>query len=110
MITSKKIVQLFCPPLLFLAFISTTNPTKLPLPILLFPFLLIGLSLYLFIRELLVLTPISQRKIKLTALTLTIIILIGVLLQSIRQLSIKDFLILATLVVCVALYLRKVEV
>ncbi len=107
---SKKLVLLFWPPLIFSIFILMTDPYRLPLPLLLIPFLLIGISCYCFIKEFLRMAPISVRKRKFIAVVLTIIILLGVLLQSIRQLSIKDFLILLALLIGVAFYMRRMDV
>lgn len=54
--------------------------------------------------------PISLRKRKSIAAILTVILLLGVLLQSVRQLSAKDLLILLALLVGVTFYVRRIDV
>jgi hypothetical protein len=106
-----KTFVLLCVPFLLLgAFVLLTNPFKLPIPLLLLPFLLLGVGSFCLVREMLHLTPLSHRKRALIAATLTSIMLLGVLLQSIRQLSVKDFLILIVLLTGTTLYMRRIDI
>jgi len=87
-----------------------TNPYALPLPLLPIPFLLLGLGSYYVTSAILQMTPLPERKAKLVSAVLTSIVLLGVVLQSIRQLSSKDFLILLALLVGITWYMRRLEV
>jgi hypothetical protein len=108
---SIKTLALLCIPfILFGVFVLLTNPYKLPIPLLLVPFLLLGVGTFCAVREVLRLSPLSHRKRTLIAATLTSIILLGILLQSIRQLSVKDFLILIVLLTGTTLYVRRIDI
>lgn len=105
-----KLALLFSPLILLTVFILMTDPYKLPLPLLLMPFMLLGFGFFILMKELINLTPISRRKGKFIAAAVTTIILLGVLLQSIRQLSIKDFLILLVLLAGTTFYMRRIDI
>jgi uncharacterized membrane protein len=108
---SKKVGLLFLPFFVLGAFILFTDPYVLPLPLLLIPFLLLGIGCFYSAREFLrVAAPLSRRKRNFMAGMLTSIVLLGVLLQSIRQLSIKDFLIMAVLLIGTTLYMRRIDI
>lgn len=107
---NKHLVLLFFIPFIFVLLVMTTDPYKLPLLALLVPFILIGSVCYLVARLILQFAPISNRKRRFISVVLMMIILLGVLLQSIRQLSIKDFLILFALLVGLSFYMRRIDV
>lgn len=106
----KKLALLFMPFLALAVFILVTDPHKLPLLLLLVPFVLLGAGCYFVVREFLGMTPISRRKGSFMAGILASIVLLGVLLQSIRQLSVKDFLILIALLVGTTFYMRRIDI
>ena len=107
---AKKFVLLLSPFIFLTVFIMTTDPYKLPLPLLLLPFLLLEAGSYIFIKETLKLTPVTRKKRVFIAASSTSIILLGVLLQSIRQLSVKDFIIMAVLLIGTTFYLRRIDI
>jgi hypothetical protein len=108
--TVKKSVLFSLPFVVLGFFVLLTDPYNLPIPLLLIPFLLLGVGCFYLVREFLGLTPLSRRKRVLIAGTLTSILLLGVILQSIRQLSLKDFFILVVLLSGTTLYVRRIDV
>lgn len=106
---SKKTALLFLPFLLLVLFILSTDPYDLPLPLLLFPFLLLGAGVYFTTRELLKVAPVSKKKSNLISAVFASVVLLGVLLQSIRQLSVKDLLILSVLLAGATFYVRRID-
>lgn len=107
---AKRIALISLPPLFLGLFVAFTDPYKLPLPLLIIPFVLIGAGSYYAARELLRGTTVSSRKRAMTAGVVTSILLLAVLLQSIRQLSLKDFLIMAMLLAGITFYLRRLDI
>jgi len=107
---TQNFVTLLLPFLALAVFILSTDPYSLPLSLLLVPFLLIGVGCFRATREFLRMTPISRRKGSLIAGVLASIILLSVVLQSIKQLYIKDFLILVAFLVGMTLYMRRIDV
>ena len=93
----------------FIVFIVSTDPYKLPLPLVVVPFLLLAVIVYQGSSFTLAKSPLRGRRPRLVAGMVTSIILLLVLLQSIRQLSVKDFLILGALLVGLLLYLRRLD-
>lgn len=107
---TKNIALLLLPFIVLTAFMTVTDPYKMPLPMLLVPFLLIGFGIYRIVTEVLKHTPVKGKKVRFTSGIITGITLLAVLLQSIRQLSIKDFLIMAALTAGATLYIRRIDV
>lgn len=107
---TKSLGLLFLPFLLLGIFVVTTDPYKLPIPLLPVPFLLLGVGVYRLALRLLRISPLSSRKASFIAGTLTAVILLLTILQSIRQLSVKDFLILAVLLIGMTFYMRRIDI
>jgi len=106
----KKVILILVPFIALTVMTLFTDPYKLPLFLLLFPFLLLGLGSFVFLNELLKTWPISNRKRRVMVAILTSILLLGTLLQSIRQLSVRDILILLALFVGLSFYLRRLDI
>lgn len=106
----KKTALIFSPFILLTLLILFTDPYELPLPLLLVPFILLGAGVFGAAKELLGLMPVSRRKAIAISATLTATVLLGVLLQSIRQLSLKDFLILSVLLIGTTFYMRRIDI
>lgn len=106
----KKLALILAPFFLLLAITLLTDPYKLPLFLLVVPFLLLGIGSYAVLVELLRMGSVSRKKRKAIAAILTSILLLGVLLQSIRQLSVKDLLILLVLLAGVTFYVRRIDI
>ncbi len=90
--------------------ITFTNPYKLPLILLIVPFLLFGLGSYLVTVELLRLINISAGRRKIIAILLTSVLMLIAILQSIRQLTIRDILILVVLLLSITFYIRRFNI
>ena len=97
-----------------LIFLMSTDPTKLSLPLLLIPFIWIGLCLYVLIKH--VLGHISGRFRRISknrktsiAFTLAAVPVCMLLLRSIGQLTIRDVLILAGLIAIGTFYVGRVR-
>jgi hypothetical protein len=105
----KKAALLLVPPAFLVAFLLLTDPYNLPLAFILVPFLILGITTYYVMRTSLQLTPLSLRKRTFIASTFTGTLLLLVLLQSIRQLSVKDLLILVALLVGLTFYVRRLD-
>lgn len=106
----KKVIFTLAPFIALITFVLFTNPYKLPLFLLLIPFFLFGIGSFVFLNELSKTWPISNRKRKVLSAILTSILLLGALLQSIRQLSVRDILILLALFVGLSFYLRRLDI
>ena len=106
----KKTLLFASPLILLMAMLFFTSPYKLPLFLLLVPFFLIGIGCFVALYELLKPWSMSTRKRKVIAVALSSLLLLGTLLQSIRQLSVKDILILLALFAGLAFYLRRIDV
>ncbi len=106
----KRLALLLAPFLVLFVMLLLTDPFQLPLMLLMVPFLLFGLGCFLVIRELLKLIPVSVRRRKVIAGVLTSVLLLAMLLQSIRQLSLKDLLILSALLIGVTFYVRRIDI
>jgi hypothetical protein len=99
-----------CIPLLAgIVFILMTDPYKLPLVLLLIPFALLAFGLYHSLAIILGKCGLSRQKCRLLAIVITSLILLLALLQSIHQLSIKDFLIASALMLGIIFYLRRMN-
>lgn len=105
-----KAFPILVPYLLLALFLMLTDPFKLPIVLLLIPYVLLAVGLYNSGRFFGRLVQLPAAKQKLTAGIMTSLIMLVVLLQSIRQLSVRDFLILAVLLVGVTWYIRRLDV
>lgn len=106
---ANKFSPIIVPLALLVLFTILTDPYKLPLALLVIPFILVAALVYQTLKLLLRRTPLSSRKARLTSVIVTCLVLLLVLLQSIRQLSLKDFLILAALTIGIMFYLRHID-
>lgn len=104
-------LALLCGPLvLLLAIFLFTDPYRLPLVLLVLPFLLFGMGCFISLKVLLRFTPIAPGRRGVMAGILTAAILLVLLLQSIRQLSVRDLLILLALLSGVTFYVRRIDI
>lgn len=106
----KKYALVILPFLLLGLFLAFTDPYNLPLIVLLVPFVLLGWGVFKGLQVGGSLTGLSPRRSKVIAVIVTTLVLLTVLLQSIRQLSIKDFIILIVLLAGVTFYIRRFDV
>ena len=87
----------------------TTNPQKMPLPVLILPFILMFVLLWLLLRMLMryfyPLTP--KRKLDFFAALLSAFPVVCFLLQSVGQFSSRDFITLTALFVVLWFYLNR---
>jgi len=87
----------------------TTNPQKMPLPVLIMPFVLIFVLLWLPLRMILrYFYPFTaKRKISIFAALMAVFPVICLLLQSVGQFSSRDFITLIALFVVLWFYLNR---
>lgn len=90
-------------------FLLSTDPYTLPLIFLIVPFLLLAALIYLVFRTLLGRLMSSKRKVRSIAGVTTGLLMLVILLQTIRQLSIRDFLIVGALFVGLTFYIRRID-
>jgi hypothetical protein len=92
-------------------FLLMTNPEKLPLPLLILPFVLLFAALFLTARLLLrrYFANLGGRYNRGLALALATLPVLLLILQSIGQLSIRDLLITAGLLIGLVFYFRKTD-
>ncbi len=110
MVIFKKLAALLISPVLFVGFLVATDPYKLPLPLLIVPFVLFAAMVYMYSRLALRTLHVSRRRARLIAVIISGLLLLVALLQSIRQLSLKDFLILSALVIGLTIYARRLDI
>ncbi len=104
----KQIGLLLLPFIALAGFLLFTNPYDVPLPLLTIPFALLGFGIFqLQILLLHHVTKLSAGKVRMIASLVSSLVLLLILLQSIRQLSLKDFLLLIALVTGLTFYLRR---
>lgn len=96
---------------LFIVLVLTTNPYRLPLALLVVPFVLIFIVFYqgLILVSLKSKGEYQTKKQKLIATIFASSIITLALLQSIRQLSVRDLIIIIVLAVGLSLYLRRID-
>lgn len=104
----KQIGLLLLPFVLLIAFLLLTNPYDVPLAFLTAPFVLLGIGVFRLFSFTLNATKLSDTKIRLIAGLITSLVLLMTLLQSLRQLSLKDFLLMVALLFGLAFYLRRI--
>lgn len=97
--------------LLIPIFMTVTNPETLPLPLLTIPFILVFAALYMTVGLLLkkYFSNLRGKSPQAVALTLSGLPVLLIILQSIGQLSIRDLLIIVTLIVGLIFYFRKTD-
>ena len=107
----RLLTRILLPSLILLLLIFTTHPYKLPIILLVVPFLLIFIIIYqtitVFLANLLGKTRKRQR---INAAILAGGIVILALLESIRQLSIRDLIIIIVLIVALSFYIRRIDI
>jgi hypothetical protein len=106
----RKIGLFLVLPSLLVAFVLLTDPYKLPLVFLVVPFVLFAATVYQFSHAGLRALGVSRRRARLIGIIVTSLLLLLALLQSIHQLSLKDFLILTALLIGLTLYLRRLDI
>lgn len=105
----KSIGLLLLPFLLLAVFLLFTDPYKIPLVFLVVPFVLFGFGSFRLVKSSLIrLTKLSIAKANLFAGIVTSFFLIIAILQSIRQLSLADLLLMIALLAGLTFYLRRV--
>jgi len=105
----KKIIYLCATPILLLTFMFSTDPYRLPLVLLVIPFILLAVTVYQFASVGFQPAPVSAPKKKYLSLIVSGLIVLLIILQSLHQLSIKDLLILLALLASVTFYVRKID-
>jgi hypothetical protein len=106
----KTVASILVPLLLFVLFIILTDPYKLPLALLVAPFIFIAVFTYRLSKYLLVHAGVSQKKSNFISGIITTLLLLLLLMQSIRQLTVKDLLIMFALIVGVTLYFKRIDI
>jgi hypothetical protein len=105
----KALASIFIPLVLFILLVVFTDPLKLPLIFLVAPFILLALFVYRLSGFLLRHAGLSVKKSRFISGVVTGLLLLLMLMQSIRQLTIKDLLILAALLIGVTLYFKRID-
>lgn len=106
----RRLLLILATSLALSLIIVFTNPYKLPLLFLVIPFALIGFGCYLALSGLMRLGSVSARKRKLISAILSTALLLILLMQSIRQLCLKDVLILLALLAGITFYIRRLDI
>lgn len=105
----RQIGLLLLPFLLLVGFIVSTDPYKIPLVLLVVPFALLGIGVFRLSTFLLLeITRFSRARARLFAGLITSFVIIAMILQSIRQLSLVDFALLVVLLMGLSFYLRRI--
>ena len=104
----KPIFQIAVLGGLLILFLTLTDPYRLPLPLLMVPFLLMTALIYKMVGV--VVRPLvrSDKRTAYLATVTTSLFMLVMLLQTIRQLSLKDFLIVGALFLGLAFYIRRI--
>lgn len=105
-----KLAHIVVPLVLFTGFLLFTDPYRLPLPLLGMPFILLAIVIYRVVDYTLDKAGVVLAKRRTIAGVITAFLLLLALLQSTRQLSIKDLLIVAALLIGLAAYLRRLDI
>ena len=106
----RKFGTLLVPPIVLLLFLMFTDPYKLPLALIVVPFVLVAFGLYRAIKAILGLSPLSSTKVRLISGITTGLVVLLLVFASLHQFSIKDFLILAALLAGLTFYLRRIDI
>ena len=109
--TKKRLIILLGIYLVVLVFFISVNPEKLPLILLLLPFLLIFLVMYLSLIFVLdTFFKIKSQPKRLIAFSVSIMPVLLLIIQSITQLTLRDVLLSISIVVIVVWYTIKLNV
>jgi hypothetical protein len=105
----KPIFQIAVRGGLLILFLTLTDPYRLPLPLLMVPFLLMTALIYKIVGV--VVRPLvrSDKRTTYLATVTTSLFMLVLLLQTIRQLSLKDFLIVGALFLGLTFYIRRID-
>lgn len=106
----KPLASIFIPLLALIVFLIATDPYDLPIVLLVVPFILAAVFIYRLSKFLLSNAGVSKKKSSFISGMITALLLLLLLMQSIRQLTIKDLLILAALLIGVTLYFRRIDI
>jgi hypothetical protein len=107
---SNRLVKIIIFSGLLTLFLSFSNPSSIPLPLLLVPYLLSGLIIYeivYLVLDRLVGFPKSKHKLNLYALLITVLFTNFMLLKSIGQLTVQDALISLAIIVVSTVYIGR---
>lgn len=87
----------------------TTNPERMPLPVLILPFIIIFILLWLILRIVLryFYPGLTKSKMRVFAALLAAFPVVCLLLQSVGQFSSRDFITLSALIVVLWFYLNR---
>lgn len=110
-INRKKLLKLAAVYLTGIAFLVFTNPSNLPVPFLIVPFLLLFVAIFMtvhYVLEAHLATIARKRRVVMAGVCATLPVLLLVF-ESIHQLSMKDFLITVALIVCVSFYMLRAD-
>ncbi len=106
----KSVIQILIVVAVLVGFLCLTDPNNIALPMVVVPYLLIGLLLYkLFILALHLVSRgrIGERKIKLYSIVFSVIAINFALLKSIGQLTVQDSIISVAIILIASLYISK---
>lgn len=104
---TRRISILLAPFLGALVFMATTNPYELPLQFMAVPIVLLSLGVYSILLHTLRHVAMSASKARFISISLTLALLLLLMLQSVRQLSLRDFLIISFLLIGLAFYIKR---
>lgn len=92
-------------------FILVTNPEKLPLPMLVVPFLLLFAMLYITasVGLRIIFSTLSNARLRVLSVLIGALPTLLLVLASIRQLTVRDTAIVVGLLVMLVFYLRRVD-
>jgi hypothetical protein len=107
--TKRSLLTILGLTIILGVFLLLTDPYRLPLVFLTVPFLLLSVSTYLICRLVAGSLIGGKRKSRYIAGVMTGLLMLVILLQTIRQLSIRDFLIVGALFVGLTFYMRRID-
>lgn len=106
----KKLVFITSPFLFVLVLMVSTDPFQLPIPVLTLPFILISIGCFFSFRAFINSFHQTKQRSNLISGLMTSILLLTLLLQSIRQLSFKDVVILLALLSSATFYVHRLKI
>jgi hypothetical protein len=108
--TKKRLLTLLGIYLAVILFFVTVNPEKLPLVLLLLPFLLIFITSYLTLMLVLdTFFKIKTQPKRLIAFSVSVMPVLLLIIQSITQLTLRDVLLSLSIVVIIVWYTTKIN-
>lgn len=107
----KRILLVVGAWLLLPLFLLLTNPETIALPLLIVPFVLLAISLYITSVFCLDALPkdISKKRTIVISLAIALLPTLLLVLASIRQLTIRDLIIVIGLLVLLVFYMRRID-